>query len=479
MPFLNHEQECLKTVRQTLISNDMIQPGNRVVLAVSGGPDSVALTHIMVRLSADFSFTAVVAHLDHMIRRESNEDFKFVEDLAKSLGLEFFGQQIDIPKMAKQRKISIEEAGRIERYKFFEEVIDANGAQKIATGHNSDDSLETFLLRIFQGSSITGLSGIPLKRGRIIRPLLKLGRAELVRFLEDQRIRYKIDITNLSCDTDRNFTRNRIIPIVLERFPKSPQSILRTLDLIQKDEQYLSSLVDASYEKAVSETEDCFKINMAEICTLPEAVSSRIVRKVLFALSGPNTRWTRFHIDRILLFIKGSKPYVRFTLPYGLYFTRDYSSLKISRLEDAPKPDYSLIVSGPGLVTIPESKMDLEFSILREPSLDLSCKNDSITEYFDADLLTFPFHLRPFQSGDRIVPWGQSSPVKIKKLFIDSKIPHSLRNRLPMIIKADEIIWAAGLRRCASYGSGPQTKQLLKISMIFHKTDSETCPCRK
>ena len=472
MPSLHNEQECLKTVRQTLISNDMIQPGNRVVLAVSGGPDSVALTHIMFRLREDFSFTPVVAHLDHMIRRESHEDFKFVQDLAKSLELEFYGQQIDVPKMAKQGKISIEEAGRIERYKFFEEVSVAHGAHKIATGHNSDDSLETFLLRIFRGSSITGLSGIPLKRGKIIRPLLELYRLELVKFLEEQQIPYKIDITNLSCDTDRNFTRNRIIPAVMERFPKCRQSILRTLDLIQKDEQYLSSIVELFYEKAVSGTEDCFEINMDEICSLPEAVSSRIVRKVLFALSGPNTRWTRFHIDRILFFIKGSKPYVSFALPYGLSFTKDYGCSKISRLEESFKPDYSLIVSRPGLVRIPESNMDLEFSVLKKTASDFSYGNDSTTEYFDADLLTFPFHLRPFQPGDRIIPWGQNNPVKIKKLFIDSKIPRSLRNRLPMIIKAGEIIWAPKVRRCASYGLGPQTKQLLKISLCLEKADS-------
>lgn len=455
---------CLDLVRQTLLTHRMIEKGNGVILAISGGPDSIAMAHIMIRLKEEFSCWFVIAHLDHSIRTESKQDFEFVKNVSESVGIEFVGQKIDVPGIARQKKISLEEAGRIARYEFLETVRARYHANKIATAHNADDVVETFLLRLFQGSSLTGLCSIPFKRGNIIRPLLNLSRLQIMEFLAFTGDSYAIDKTNLSFDTERNYIRNRIVPAIREKFPNFQTPTLRTIELIQKDEQYLNSITNELYSSVVSKFEDFFQIDVKRINVLPDTISSRILRSVLFSLSGPETRWTRFHVDSILSALRVAKPFLRLTLPYGLFFTKDYGTASITSSSEPSNEPYSLDISEPGVFEIPDSNLILEFSILNRPFSGLSLKTDLDKVYFDADLICFPLCLRPFQPGDRIVPWGKNKPVKIKKLFIDTKTPRRLRKDLPLLVKENEILWVPGVRRCASYCVKPETKHILEIT---------------
>lgn len=469
----SYKTSCLDLVRQTMLTHKMVEKGNGVVLATSGGPDSVALAHMMIELREEFSCWFVIAHLDHSIRKESEQDLEFVKNLAKSLGIEFVGEKINVPGIASQKKISLEEAGRIARYDFLETVRFTCRASKIATAHNADDVVETFLLRIFQGSSLTGLCSIPFKRGNIIRPLLTLSRLEIIEFLACTEHGYIIDKTNLSLETERNFIRNRIVPAIREKFPNFKNPTLRTIELIQRDEQYLSSIANELYLGVVSKIEDLFQVDVKRINALPDTISSRIVRSILFSLSGPHTRWTRFHVDSILSALRVSKPFFRLTLPYGLLFTKDYGTASITSSKEQSIDGYCLDISEPGVVEIPDSNLVLEFSIFNRPFSGLSLKTNLDKVYFDADLICFPFCLRPFQAGDRIIPWGQNKPVKIKKLFIDTKTPRRLRRDLPLVVKENEIIWVPGVRRCTSYCVRPETEHILEISFSLKGVSPE------
>ena len=465
----------LNIVRQTLISENMIQPGDGVILAVSGGPDSVALTHIMFQLKEEFACSLIIAHLDHCLRNESGLDFEFVKTLAESLGIAFSGKRVDLIKIAAQRKISVEHAGRIVRYDFLEDTRAKFGAKKIATAHNADDVIETLLFRLFQGSSLTGLSAIPLKRGNIIRPLLRLHKAQILEFLAREGKHYVVDQTNLNSETDRNFVRNRVIPTVLERFPNFRGPLLRTARLIQEDERYLADMSSDFYPTVINQRDNCFEIDIPKINSLPLTISSRIVRTVLFDLSGPHTRWTRFHIDLILTELKRPKPYVSLKLPFGLFFLKDYGTARISRFEEQAGFRYCLTVVGPGKVQIPGTEMWLDFRIIESPMPDAERGFQVDKVYFDANSITFPFGLRPFEPGDRITPWGGNNPVKIKKLFIDSKTPRMNRYKLPMVFKGDSIVWVPGLRRCAGYGIDQSTKSILEISLLRKILCSGSC----
>ena len=461
--------DCVGKVRQTLILHKMIQNGERLVLAVSGGPDSVAMTHVMARLREEISCSLVIASMDHSIRKESSRDFDFVRALAEESGLEFHGKKIDVPQLASQNKISIEQAGRIARYRFFEEVRIATGSNKVATAHNSDDVIETFLLRILQGSSLTGLSSIPIIRGNIIRPLLKLNRSEIMDFLASQNMPYMLDRTNLLLETDRNYIRNRVIPVLTERFPNFREPTLRTIDLIQEDEKYLNTVVGQVYSKVVSEYEDRIEIDVREINSFPQAISSRIVRSILFALSPPDSRWTSLHVKSIVRHLKRGKPSTLLKLPNGLYFIKDYEKATISKFHDKSETEYSLIVTEPCQIEVLEAGMSISFSMLNNLPVESQIVHDSQREYFDLDTLEFPFLIRPFQPGDRMIPWGRTRPVKIKKLFIDSKTPRTVRSRLPLVIKDGEVIWVPGLRRCNSHAVGPETRNILEIAVIHNK----------
>ena len=456
----------LNIVRQTLVSENMIQPGDGVILAVSGGPDSVALTHIMFQLKEEFACKLFIAHLDHGLRKESHQDLEFVKSLAVSLGIAFSEKRVDLIKIASNRKISVEQAGRLIRYDFLEDTRIKFGANRIATAHNEDDVIETLLFRLFQGSSLTGLSAIPLKRGNIIRPLLRLNKSQILEFLTRERKKYVIDKTNLTSETDRNFIRNRVIPNVLERFPNFRGPLLRTARLVQEDERYLADIATECYPTVVDKRHGWVKIDITKINSLPLAISSRIIRTALFDLSVPNTRWTRFHIDLILAELKRSKPYVSLKLPSGLFFLKDYGIARISRFEEKTGFRYCLTVSEPGKVQIPGTEMWIDFRMVEGAMANTVAGPNVDKVYFDADLITFPFTLRPFEPGDRITPWGRNNSVKIKKLFIDSKIPRLDRRRLPMVSKGDSIVWVPGLRRCAGFGVHQSTKNILEMSLF-------------
>lgn len=460
------KSDCVRKVRQTLISYHMIQKGDGLVLAVSGGPDSVAMTHIMAQLREEYSFRIIIGHLDHSIREESPIEFDFVRRLAEELEIEFHGNKVDVPLMASIRKISIEQAGRIARYDFLEQVRKESGAKKVATAHNSDDVIETFFLRILQGSSLTGLSAIPVTRGNIIRPLLKVSRSEILDFLALENRQFVVDKTNLSLGTQRNFIRNRVIPTLVERFPNFREPTLRTVDLIHQDEQYLESVAEKVYPQVVSKRKDALEIDVKAVNSLHKAISSRIVKSALFSLSPPDSRWTSLHVRLIVDQLKLAKPFVSFELPHGLHFTKDYGTATISRFHEETTFKYSLLVSEPCQIRIPDSNMIMRFSVSKHSPDQGQFKSNSKKEYFDLGSVQFPFVIRPFRHGDTIIPWGRNSKVKVKKLFIDSRTPRNVRSRLPIVIKDEEVIWIPGLRRCNSHSISCNTKSFLEIALI-------------
>ncbi len=241
----------MEVVKNTIRKCRMIPEGSGVVVGVSGGPDSVALLTILAELSSPLGFRLVVAHVDHGLRVESPEDARFVQETADRPGVEVFVHSADVRTVATAEGISVEEAGRRVRYGFFEHVLVETGARVIATAHHRDDVVETFLLRVFRGSSLTGLSGIPPVRGNIVRPLIEASREQILAFLAEREIPYRTDPTNLDDLTDRNFVRNRIIPTIRERFPDFAKPIARTVDLVAKEQAFLDVLAAELYDQTV------------------------------------------------------------------------------------------------------------------------------------------------------------------------------------------------------------------------------------
>lgn len=454
----------LNTVRATLKVHRMVRKGSRVVVGVSGGPDSVALLHVLNILATELHLWIIVAHLDHSLRPESNEDAEFVKRLTEESGLEFSGRKTAVRSVASDMGISIEEAGRRCRYIFFEEVRESVKADVIATAHHRDDELETFFLRVCRGSSLKGLCGIPAVRGRIIRPMIGLYRAQIVRFLQNEGIRYRIDPTNFETDTDRNFIRNRLVPVIAERFPGFRVTAVRTILTLRHEEDFIEELSSSLYSKAVIQRSNELIMDVHVLREAPAALVARAIMAALHNFSGPDVRWSQSNLDSILRVLRSNNPSATVVLPAGIRLFREYDVLKLARDKpENPLECHPIIVQGPGTIKIWGGHLILTFRVFDRGKESISYTSGSHNEFFDADKAAFPMVLRLSRPGDRIRPWGLDGTRKVKKMLIDMKVPVSVRRKLPLLVKGETIMWVPGIRRGHAAPIEDDTRRVLEV----------------
>ncbi len=455
----------VSTVNEVIEKYGMIHSGDAIVVGVSGGPDSVALLHVLNLLKSERGFRITAAHLDHGLRPESRQDAEFTRDMSEALGVEAHVDSTDVLRLASECGISVEEAGRKARYDLFERVRAAVGAETIATAHHLDDQMETFFLRVFRGSTLTGLGGIPPKRGRIIRPLIEARRLEILDFLNARHIPYRIDRTNLSADTDRNFIRNRLIPLIKQRFPDFGNPLARTVNAIREEDQFLESLASALKSHAVRQRDDRLILAIPGLLDVPRVLARRVVLDGLYGLSGPSVRWARVHLDTIFNVMHGENPSAEIDLPGGIVLVREYDRLTftVGRPEE-PAP-FSVQVAGPGELRVPSTGTIMTFEIVM-PRSDLPVSSAGPVEaYFDADGALFPLTVRSILPGDRLQPWGMTGTRKVKEILIDCKVPRRLRMKIPLLEKDKELLWVPGIRRAGAAPVVPETRRVLKVSV--------------
>ncbi|MCA1961774.1 MAG: tRNA lysidine(34) synthetase TilS [Desulfomonile sp.] len=442
------QERLLNIVRSTIRKYGMIARGDGVVVAVSGGPDSVALLHLLHALRAECSFWIVAAHLDHRLRPESGKDREWVRRMAAELGIPVQTLGVEVRGLAAKDGISIEEAGRVARYAFLEQTRARFGARLIATAHHRDDEIETFFLRILRGSSLVGLRGIPPVRGNIIRPLIGATRAEVLAFLSEERIPYLTDSTNLDTETDRNFLRNRLFPVIGERFPHFGAPLGRTLQLVADEEDFLEREASQLYAEAVSSAENGLVLDIPVLLAAAPVLAARVVLASLYALSGPRVRWTRIHVDAILNLLRSGNPSARLTLPGGLFLVREYGRMYLgNRVIEPTLASWELPVFGPGTLEVPDAGVALRFRIIEDNREVPRFLDGRRTVVFDADVVPFPLTIRSPRPGDRFRPWGMEGTRRLKKVLIDLKVPVAQRHRIPLVVKGDAILWIPGIRR--------------------------------
>jgi tRNA(Ile)-lysidine synthase len=443
----------------------MIRRGDGIVVGVSGGPDSVALLRVLHALKSELGFWMIIAHLDHRLRSNSVQDADFVRDLAKDLDIEIKVKATDVRQLAQDRDMSIEEAGRRARYDFFEQVRASAAADTIATAHHLDDQVETFFLRIFRGSTLKGLGGIPPVRGRIIRPLIEESREEILSFLEDHEIPFRLDSSNLTCETDRNFIRNRLIPVIRERFPDFRGPMSRTMDLLGQEDEFLTGLASDLRSQAIRQSGKKITLDIPDLCDAPGVIASRAILQGLYSISGPTVRWARTHVDIILNIARGGNPSAEISLPGGIVLTREYDTLTFAKGRPEPSDPFFLEVTGPGEILVPSTGMIVTFQVVEKPLNAISDLHQVDEAYFDADHVGFPLVVRSPLPGDRFRPWGLEGSRKLKKVLIEHKVPRQARRQVPLIEKDKIILWIPGIRRGQAAPIGPRTRRVLKVSV--------------
>lgn len=304
------ENEVLKTIEKY----NMIQKGDKIVIGVSGGPDSITLLNLLNNFKEKLNINIYVAHINHMIRKEADEETEYVRDFCAGINVEFFCKKINVEEEAKKLKIGTEEAGRNIRYEFFEEIAKKNGANKIATAHNSNDNAETVLMNILRGSSISGLKGIEAVRdNKYIRPLIESSRDEIEEYCKTEKLEPRYDKTNKENIYTRNKIRNLLIPYIQKEFnPNIIEGINRLSNIATEEERFLNNIVENEYRRInitvnAKETVRCENkgeikavLDLKEFNKLDSVIKSRLILYTISNIYGKTSGIEKIHIDDII-----------------------------------------------------------------------------------------------------------------------------------------------------------------------------------
>lgn len=293
-------------VLETIKKYNLIENGDKLVLGVSGGPDSISMLNILNEIRQDdkvkLNYEIVVVHINHMIRKEAVDDELYVKEYCDKRNIDFYSKSIDVKKLANTNKIGTEEAGRNVRYKFFNEILEKTSSNKIAIAHNKNDNAETMIMNIMRGSGISGLKGIEPKRGIYIRPLIECEREEIEKYCEKNKLNPRIDKTNFENEYTRNKIRNIVIPYVKKEFnPNLINTLKRLSDLVKEEEVYIEKQVLDIYNNIVIEQKeneiilDLKKFNVQE-----KVIKSRLILYTITRILGTSQGMEKIHIEDII-----------------------------------------------------------------------------------------------------------------------------------------------------------------------------------
>lgn len=299
------EDKVLNTIKRY----EQIKSGDTIVVGVSGGPDSICLLNVLKNLQNELKINIVVAHINHMIRKEADSETEFVQDFCKQRDIKCFVKKADVLQIAKEKKLGTEEVGRKIRYDFFEEVKNLVGGNKIATAHNANDNAETVLMNFLRGSGSTGLKGIePIRDNKLIRPIIECTRQEIEQYCNEKGLNPKYDKTNQENIYTRNKIRNMLIPYIQENFnPNTIETINRMSNLIATDEMYFKSIVKQSYKETfISRTEKEIILDLKKFNVLEKVIKSRLIIYTINELLGTTNGIEKIHIEDVIKLCKNN-----------------------------------------------------------------------------------------------------------------------------------------------------------------------------
>ncbi len=479
----------LKKFKQTIARYDLLGKGDRVLVAVSGGPDSVALLYALLEIKNEFNLDICVAHLNHKLRgRESDEDQKFVKHLAQKLDLKFFSKSIDVKKEARKTKLSLEEAARLVRYQYLENLADKIKADKIAIGHQADDQAETFLMRLLRGAGGVGLSGIPPKRGKIIRPLIEIKREEIEKFLKEKRQSYRTDSSNLLPNYFRNKIRLLLLPQIKKNFsPRIVDILIRTSDIISLQQQYIEKKCEEIL-RLICKTKKMVRLPSAPLRTsrLPQkdkivldlkkfinydiSLKREMIRLCVKELNRDSTDLSFDSIERALDLIQRKKSGRKVKLTGNMWaeVSGENLAIYIEKKKQHAYPIKGCIrISLPGEKYLRNLGMRIKSEIFSRSSLpeEIKSKGEEVA-FLDWEKLKEPFSLRSRRPKDKFRPLGMQGTKSVADFLIDRKVPRYERDEVMLLTTRGKIAWIVGHRISDEFKVTDKTKKVLKIEVI-------------
>lgn len=436
----SHPDDILPRVQTFLHAHALLPPRTCVVVAVSGGPDSVALLDLLHRVG---NLNLHIAHLNHRLRPTADADAAFVETLGRRYDLPVHTGAEEVCLRAKRERRSLEDAARQARREFLSSVQTRVGASRIALGHTRSDQAETVLLRLTRGAGLSGLCAMrPATPDGYIRPLLDISRAEIEAYVRFRHLETRTDETN----ADTRFTRNRIRHDLLPRLradynPRIEAVLARTADLLQTDENLLETLSQNAYSHVVCyASKQKIILDVKRLFGYHISLQRRLIRMALFQLLNLADTTGYAIVQRLMEALAREAG--------NTHILGDVSACKAGDLciLSRPTPPYCAPVCTKGQTPVPALQAHMTCRVCK-PGMNIATANRN-TAFFDLDHLPQPLHLRPPHPGDRMRPFGMRGSRKISTLLIDAKIPRPLRDEVPLLIGADNsVLWVVGLRR--------------------------------
>jgi tRNA(Ile)-lysidine synthase len=452
-----------KRFHKYLLRSGCIPSGGRILVAVSGGADSVALLSLLCQVSDSLNLHVEVAHLDHAFRKESQDDAFFVAKLCADLGLHFTAVRQDVAEICRQRKGNLEEVARDVRRSFLLSTAQARGCHLIALGHHADDQSETFLLRLLRGSRAAGLAGMRLTDASIVRPLLTFSREELLSYLHEEGLSWCEDKSNLDQTLTRNRIRHNLLPILEGYNPKISRQLSALCSQMRQDEDFWADLVARELPRYGKWSEGEYILDRPLLLGSPPALTGRLLRAALQQVRCSLRGITAAHTADMMALLDEGPPQAELDLP-GAWVARRYDRLLIRKIKPDNVEPFAVELSAPGSCLLPDGR-----------TLSLSLVPFSLGESlnaveFSATSLPLPLQLRYCQQGDRLRPSGMEGTKKLQDLFVDLKLTKEKRQHALVLLMDNEVIWVVGLRR--SEGRLPVSGEPILRIVIETKIDS-------
>ena len=445
-----------KKVLDFIRKNKLVKKGNSVVLGVSGGADSICMLKILSDLQKRLGISMYVLHINHQIRgEEADEDAAFVKKICTKFKVPHRIINVDVPALAEAEGLSVEEAGRYVRYDEFSKYAYEVGATKIAVAHNSNDNAETVLMNLARGTGIKGLGGIPPKREmedangnivEVIRPILCLSRKEIEQYLKENEIKYRNDSTNDSTDYTRNKIRLEIMPILENINDYAMQNITNACNELADPSEYIEKDVDEAEDEYVSEENGKLFLS-DESFAIDPIVLTGVIRKMIENTAGKLKDITRIHVGDVVS-LSDKQVGKKVDLPYSIVAEREYEGISISTEDN--KSD--------------EEKDTREVVIaFEEDGFDVANIEElKHTKWLDYDKIN-DVVVRTRQKGDYIVIDADGSKKKLKKYFIDEKIPRRERDQVLVVADGNHVLWVVGYRISEAVKVTPDTKKIIRL----------------
>lgn len=460
----------INSVRQTIKRENLIEKNDKILIALSGGPDSICLLDIMIKLKDEYNLTLYAAHLNHRIRGiDAQEDSLFCQKICKKNNVTFFVKNIDIPELAVQQSRGVEEVARDVRYDMFFDIKNKLGINKIAVAHNLDDQAETMLMKMFRGSGIQGLRGIDYKRkDGIIRPLLDIYKSQINEYCDVNNLNPRIDKTNFESDYSRNKVRLDLIPYIENNYCENIKQILsRTANVIRDDYNYIEEVSKEHYELLVkNKSDDEIILDLPLLKNTDTAIQKRVIRLAILDIIGNLNNIENVHIvDSLSLLEKSDGKIINLPKNLKAYIkNEDYVITTKNQENEEITYEYNIEINGKTVVN--EIGLTVTTSVL--PAKDsLALPVSKYIKVFDYDKIVGSLYVRSRKIGDKLSPIGLTGTKKIKDILINKKIPADTKYMFPIISDDEKILWLLGYRISENYKIDDSTQRVIRIQLEY------------